>query len=217
MASRTPMYEHIEILHNNWIDPKKREMWIHGIDVACDTDGNADEPGVNFMMATRVIKNLHYFRNQSVTDRVIIHLHTCGGVWEEGMAIYDNIKMMPYPVTIVNHTHARSMSSIILQAADDRVMLPNSCFMFHKGQLMLSGHHTEVMTSAEWCKMLDRKMIDIYTEVLVKGKKFANTSEKLIRSHLNSIMSKKLDVYLTAEDAVDWGFADRVIHNWSEL
>ena len=80
--------ERIEIVHDYWIDPDSREIWIHGVDVS-SSDGEWDEPGVEFIMANRVIKNLHYLRKQSSRAGVTIHLHTCGGIVSDGFAIYD--------------------------------------------------------------------------------------------------------------------------------
>jgi ATP-dependent protease ClpP protease subunit len=122
------MTEDIQSVHDYWLDVDSRQMWIHGKhDYYRDEEV---EPGVEYMMATTVIKNLHVLLNHSESEPVVIHLHTCGGDYQEGMAIYDAIKSMPYYVNMINYTHARSMSSIIFQAADNRVMMPNSYFMF---------------------------------------------------------------------------------------
>lgn len=205
---------HIEQVHNQWIDVVRREIWIHGIDMNTDSYQGL-EPGVEYMMATKVIKNLHILRNQSATQPVTIHMHTCGGMYEEGMAIYDTIRMMPYHVTIISYTHARSMSSIIFQAADKRLMMPSSYFMFHLGTLELAGEARTVQTNAEFCKRSDETMIDIYTEKAQHGPKFKGWSKKKIRDLINREMEKKSDVFLTAPEAIEWGFADGIVKPWT--
>jgi len=209
--------ERIETVHDYWIDPDSREIWIHSVDVS-SSEGEWDEPGVEYNMAVKVIKNLHYLRKQSSRAGVTIHLHTCGGVWEEGMAIYDTIRLMPYPVTIISYTHARSMSSIILQAAagpdDTRLLLPSSHFMFHWGTFHTGGHTKAVYSEVDFCKKYDEMMLDIYVDCLRTGKKFKGVEESRIRKELENKMNNKIDVYLTAEEAVEWGFADGIIDSW---
>lgn len=203
-------------IHEHWIDPINREMWIHGIDMS-GPGYDGTEPGVEYLMATKVIKNLHYLMKQSSSKPVLIHLHSCGGMWEDGMAIYDTIKSMPYHVTMINYTHARSMSSIILQAADKRILMPNSHFMFHFGTLSLDDNCVNVYSAVDFNKICDEKMVEIYIEKMINSDKFGSFSERKIRNYLRSEMFEKGDVYLTADEAVKWGFADSIFKSWAEI
>jgi ATP-dependent protease ClpP protease subunit len=198
-------------IHEKWIDTNNREIWIHGIDKLNDSDYDGEEPGVEYMMATRVIKNLHILRRQSETERVTVHLHTCGGVDTEGFAIYDAIMMMPYPTTIINYTHARSMSSIIFQAGSTRVMLPSSYFMIHLGKMFVGGNAKEVYTNIEFNRHSDKRMLDIYVNKTKHSNKFRGMKDDEIKGYLVDQMDKKSDVFLTADEAVEWGFADYVL------
>lgn len=211
--------ERIESVHDYWIDPDSREIWIHGVDVS-SSDGEWEEPGVEFIMANMVIKNLHYLRKQSSRAGVTIHLHTCGGMVNDGFAIYDTIRLMPYPVTIISYTHARSMSSIILQAAagpcDTRLLMPSSYFMFHYGTMASEGHTKAVYSDVEFAKNYDELMLDVYVNSAKNGEKFKEMSEAKIRKMLISQMDKKSDVFLTAKEAVEWGFADGIVESWPD-
>jgi len=203
-----------DLIHRFWINPFSREIWIHGIDMNNDTGYEGDEPGVEYMMASQTIKNLHLLKHEDETKPVIIHLHTCGGLYEEGMAIYNTIRLMPYKTTIISYTHARSMSSIILQAADKRLLMPDSYFMFHYGSLAVDGGYKLVISNVEFTKIQNARMVDIYVEKAIKSKKFKGWTEGRLRKHLQSLMDKKTDVFLTAEQAVEWGFADGVVKKW---
>ena len=211
--------ERIEVVHDYWIDPDSREIWIHGVDVS-GSEGEWDEPGVEYIMANMVIKNLHYLRKQSSRAGVTIHLHTCGGMVGDGFAIYDTIRLMPYPVTIISYTHARSMSSIILQAAagpgDTRLLMPSSYFMFHYGTMASSGHAQAVYSDVEFAKRYDELMLDIYVESAKNGKKFKGMTDNKIRKMLIDSMNRKSDVFLSAKEAVDWGFADGILDSWPD-
>ena len=211
--------ERIALAHDHWMDPDSREIWIHGVDVS-GSGYEGEEPGVEYNMAVKVIKNLHYLRKQSTRASVTIHLHTCGGDYQEGLAIYDTIRMMPYPVTIISYTHARSMSSIILQAAagphDTRLLMPHSYFMFHYGYLGSEGNAKDVYSEIDFSRQQDQIMIDIYVEAAKTSKKFKGQTDNKIRKTITDIMDKKGDVYLTAEEAIEWGFADGILESWPE-
>jgi ATP-dependent protease ClpP protease subunit len=203
------MDDYTDAIHDKWIDIPNREMWIHGVETSPDLSD--DEPGIEHNMAAKVIKNLHFFRHLDPTAPVIIHMKSCGGIVEEGLAIYDAIKAMPYHVTIISYTHARSMTSYILQAADHRVMMPSSVFMFHYGDFWVGGTQKQTYTNVDWSKKhYDPVLMKIYTDRLRKQGKFEGQTRKQISTFLIDCMNKKEDYYLNAKDAVKWGFADEV-------
>lgn len=209
--TKTHQDQIIKQLHDYWINPITREIWIHGREFEPDGSGYTTEPGVEYGMATRVIKNLHILKHLDKKKPVTIHLHTCGGDWREGLAIYDTIKLMPYKTKIISYTHARSMSSIILQAGDERLMLPNSIFMFHDGTQAIDGEVRTVESEIEFYKYERELMLDIYVEACSGSKKFELVTDAQIRKHFKDLMNKKGDVFLKAEEAVVWGFADGII------
>lgn len=202
----------VECLQEHWIDLDSRELWIRGVD-ANTVDIDSSEPGVEYMMATRTIMNLNLLRHRS-RDPVLAHLHTCGGSWTEGMAIYDAMRFMPYHVTALSYTHARSMSSIILQAADTRLLMPNSYVMIHHGTLELSGEYSTVISNVRWAERDTKTMLDIYVDRASGSKKFKGTSAQDIRTEMLSLMGRDGDVFLTPKEAIEWGLADGVFDGW---
>ena len=144
--------------HHFGIDIKANEIDLMGEpDYIGVQDG---EPGVEYAMANKFIKNLNIMI-RSTDAPILIHMKTNGGFWEEGMAIYDAIKACPNEVCILNYTHARSMSSIILQAADRRVMMPHSTFMYHMGTMGYEGTVKQFLTEVEQLKIANEQMLDI--------------------------------------------------------
>ena len=105
-------------------------------------------------------------------DPIIIHMHSVGGSWNDGMAIFDAIQLAKSYVTIISYGQAESMSSVILQAADKRVMMPNSYFMCHFGSSGYSGNYLDVQKGAAFEKRITELMLDIYTQSCLKGKYF---------------------------------------------
>lgn len=202
----------IDHLHDHGLDTKDFSIYLTGTPISYESgDNDFGEPGVEYQMATTFIKNLGILSCRDAKRPILIHMKTMGGYWEEGMAIYDAICACPNPTTILSYTHARSMSSIILQVADKRVLMPNSYFMFHEGYLELRGTSKGVLTNVEWIKrVLNPTMLSIYTDSLKQKGKFKNLSAQKIRGMLQEHMDKKEDVLLTAKEAVEWGFADEV-------
>lgn len=180
-----------------------------------------EEPGVEYSMASRLIKNMNIIMCQN-TDPILIHMKTCGGDWVEGMAIYDMVKACPNKVTILNYTHARSMSSLIFQAADKRVMMPNSTFMFHEGTMEFSGILRSFRSVYGEEEKARNTMLDIYVASMKKKGQMSNLRPAKIREWLTEQMNEKEDVYLSAPEAVEHGLADEVFgssgsYEWKKL
>lgn len=201
-----------EMVHSYWLDLGGRETWIHSHYGIGDDEGN--EPGMEYRMSTTVIKNLHMLNKANSTAPVTIHLHSCGGDFVEGMAIYDTLKLMPYHKKIIAYTHARSMSSIVFLAGDERIMLPHGYFMFHRGTFGIWADALTVYSNVEWAKKQDDQMMKIYIDALKTKGKFKSKSEKWIEAMLNEQMNQKADCYLSAEEALQWGFVDKILEKF---
>ena len=204
-------------LHEYHADIPHRELWLVGESEARNEDDPLVEPGVEFSMAGRIIKNLRALAHIS-DEPVLIHMKTCGGDVAEGLAIHNAIKLSPFKVTILSYTHARSMSSIILQAADKRVLMPYSYFMFHRGETVVQGEARAVESGVEFDKRWDRIMLDVYSDVMHKTGKFKGKTRDAISKMLDGYMGRKVDVFLSAEQAVEWGLADSIFDgDWKGL
>lgn len=208
--------ELVDQVHEKDVDLISNHIYLFGRE-EYHTESGA-EPGVEYMMANRFIRNLNLCMRINPDTPLVIHMKTCGGIWEEGMAIYDAIKSCPFPVTILSYTHARSMSSIIFQAANKRVMMPHSTFLFHDGDLAIEGTLKQVESGVDFSKVSTEQMMKIYIDNMKLKGKYSKRSRKFIHNWLRDQMDKKEDVYLTATQAVELGFADLVFdYNWSNL
>lgn len=185
-------------------------------DYSADDPGS--EPGVEYQMSARLIKNLNILADLDPTRPILIQMKTCGGDWNEGMAIYDAINFARNPIVILNQTHARSMSSLIFQAADRRVMMPHSYFMFHEGTMSHDAHYKEFMSNAEWAKKEKLAMMDIYANRMKERGVYSKMSKVEIKKMLQDRMNRKSDVFLTPRQTVEWGLADHIFDgDWQKL
>jgi len=199
-------------LHSYNINQRTNEIFLFGEDAYTFTrsENDGEEPGVEYTMANRFIRNLTYLQHRS-EDTITIHMKSCGGDWGEGMAIYDAIKICPNYVKIINYTHARSMSSLIFCAADERIMHKHSTFMFHTGTSSMSGTVKQWRTENVQLEIGMTQMLDVYVSTMKSGGSMKDKTEKQIRKWLINEMDKKEDCYFSAEQAVEYGFADSII------
>lgn len=164
-----------------------------------------EETGTDHLMAELVIKGLHLLDNVKPDTILTIVMNNPGGDEYHGMAIYDAIKACKSEVHIKVLGHAMSMGSIILQAADWRIMAPNSRMMVHYGTW---GHNDHTLNNYRWAeegKKFDKWMENLYLEK-IKTKK-----PKFTRKQLQEKMS--FDLFLDAEETVLYGLADEVLVN----
>lgn len=190
------------------LDCKNREIYLHPY------IGNTDEdPGVDYRMAGIFYKNIRLLDTIN-QDPIVIHMHSVGGSWGDGMVIFDSIAIAQSFVTVIVYGQAESMSSIILQAADVRVMMPSSYFMCHYGTSGYEGNYLDVQKAAVFEKRDMETMMDIYAGNVVRGEymreSYTNPNEEKVKNFLKRKM-KDGDWYLNAEEAVYYGFADHVL------
>lgn len=211
MSTRT--LSEVEAIHEYNIDFKSNEIYLIG--EMDNLEQLHEEPGVEWRVASRFIKNLNILRHKGSQD-ITVHMKTCGGDWQEGMAIYDSIRACPNRITIINYTHARSMSSLILLAADRRIMMPNSYFLFHYGMFCTDGTVKKAQSEFAQLEKDNETMLKIYASHLknhgdkvTRKKSISNISKWLIDE-----MDKFEDVYITAEKAVELGFADEIMETY---
>lgn len=189
----------IDKLHDYGLYAPKRTIYI-GSEQA-EIDGN--ESGTDALMAERAVKNLLILDSQS-QDEITIVMNNLGGDWYHGMAIYDAIKSCKSRVVIKAYGYVMSMGSVIMQAADERIMTPNARMMIHHGTDGLYPTHTKNFEPwAKESKRVTKEMMKIYLEKI--HQKHPEFSEKKLDRMLD------FDTILTAEKAIELGLADRIL------
>ncbi len=172
------------------------------IDMSSEDTSEDGESGVDFQMAKRTIKNLHIL-DQTPDKPITIIMNNIGGDEYHGMAIYDAIKECKNHVTIKVYGHAMSMGSLILQAADERLMMPNSRIMIHYGTWGTHDHPKITYNLADEGKKWDRTFENIYLDrIHAKHPQF-----KL--KQLTKMLD--FDTFLNAEESLNLGLIDGIV------
>lgn len=197
----------LDDVHGKCLDLERRRIYLHGDSMVKD-----DEPGVDYRMMNTFIKNMDLV--SAAPGDITIVMGTVGGEWNYGMGIYDAIKNCPHKVTIVGYAWARSMSSIILQAADRRILMPHCDFMVHYGTSAYEGHYLCAKSGMRFEERTEATMLRIYAERCQWGPYFkyqTNQSVSEIMEFIAKQMKEHGDWWMRAEEAVMYGFADEVM------
>ena len=207
MAARNGISDPLFNLHEYHCNIKTREIYLQS------DSSSEEEVGVDFRMANTFSKNLHLLNSQN-SKPILVHMHTIGGEWNDGIAIYDNLSFSNSPVTILAHAHARSMSSIILQGAQKRVLMPNCDVMVHYGSYADDDTYKAVKSGLDYTERLTANMLMLYAKKCIQGPYFK--SKKIVTlAKVITFLKKQLDQreswWMDAEEAVDYGFADGIL------
>jgi len=199
--------ELIHDIHNFGINVSSREIFLNSHIADCE-----EESGVDWRMATKFNKNIRLLTSGSKAEiPILIHMHTVGGNWEDGLAIYDIIKSCTNThITILAYAHARSMSSIIFQAADTRIFMPNSIWLMHMGETSFDGQSQSFEAEAEWAKKDHDRMLDIYVESAYGSNAYRGKSRKQVKNFIDRGLRLKQEWYMSPRDAIEHGYGDAV-------
>jgi len=188
----------VERFHDNSIYLPSRTIYFG----ATGVDGQFDNDEVNSRTVAQVIKNLHILEIKDI-QAITLLLNSPGGFWEDGIAVYDIIKKMKSPVTIIGIGKLYSMGSIIFQAGSNRFLYSHTKMMIHDGTDGYKGDSKSFENWAKDSKRVRESMYGIYFEHM-KKKKMDITLKDIedMCSH---------DTILTAKEAIKFGLADRII------
>jgi len=205
--------ELLKDFHDYAANINTREIFLHNHYHSEDNQN----PGVEYRMATTFIKNLRALDIKSNAN-ITVHCNSIGGEWADGMAIYDAISLCRSYVTIIIYGQAESMSSIFMQAADFRYITPNAHFMSHYGSTDINTDYLSALNQATYEYRACETMMNIYAKRCVDGQFFKEKfGKKPTEKQVKQFLIRKLkggDWYLNSEEAVYYGFADKIIDNW---
>jgi len=198
--------ESLNQIHRDSVCTGTREIWLHS------NYGGEEEPGVEYRMATTFIKNLNLLEKEGPEPLpVLIHMHCIGGEWNDGMAIYDAISLSPCKTMIIAYGQASSMSGIILQSANIRLMMPNCEFMAHTGTIDLNQETRTAHTMAERNMEAHKVMLGIFAKRCSVAPRHQGRSLDEIAGDIDKWIKDKGEINIIAEKAVEYGFADGLI------
>lgn len=170
------------------------------------------EGEVHDQMANLIVGQLLFLESEDAGRDITMFINSPGGLVTAGLAIYDTMQFIKPDVATYVMGQAASMGSLLAQAgaAGKRFVLPNSRTMIHRvssGTPSTRGsvhvqelEFEDARRTFEESKRLNERLTHLYVKHNSAGKSYDELFETM-----------KFDTFLSAEEAVAMGVADRVI------
>jgi ATP-dependent Clp protease protease subunit len=151
-------------------------------------------------VANTVIAQMLFLESQDKTKDIKLYINSPGGSVTAGLAIYDTMQLIGPDVSTICIGMAASMASILLSAGakGKRFVLPNSEVMIHQVMGGAQGQASDIEISARHILKLKERLNKILASHT--GQKFEKVTKDSDR-----------DYFMSAEEAVEYGLADKVI------
>ena len=163
--------------------------------VMLDTD-------VNSASASTVVAQMLFLEADDPDRDILFYINSPGGSVTAGMSIYDTMQYIKPDVTTIVMGQAASMGSLLAMsgAKDKRFILPSARHMIHQP----SGGAQGMVSDIEITYKEITRWKDTLTKVYEKhtGKPYAQLEMDMDR-----------DTFMSAEESVSYGLADKVIEN----
>ena len=178
----------IDQIFDKDIDMRGRTIWMYG-----DVDDD---------LLKKFSKHMHMLEKGS--GEIIIKMCSQGGHVSSGWGIYDLIKSSRHHVKVIVESKCESMATIIIQAADERVIHQNARMMIHVGTEEYPEDHAETVKRWQgWSQKEEKKANGVYLS-RIKEKKPRFTMAKLTEL-------TRFDTILTPKEAIELGLLDKVV------
>ena len=174
--------------------------------VMLDTD-------VNEHSSSLIVAQLLFLESQGNED-IQMFINSPGGSVTAGLAIYDTMQFIKPDVQTIVIGQACSMGSFLAQAGakGKRFVLPESRTMIHRVSSGTPGTrgsvHVQELQFEDAVRAMgeSKRLNERLTQLYVKHNTAGKTYEQMFET-------MKFDTFLSAEEAVEWGLADKVITN----
>ena len=153
--------------------------------------------------ASLIVSQLLFLESDDSDKDISLYINSPGGVVTAGLAIYDTMQFIKPDVHTIVMGQACSMGSLLATAGapGKRVMLPNARHMIHQPSGGARGPATDMLIQVEEILAMKKQLTEIYVRHNSAGKTFEQFGADMER-----------DNFMSAEQAVAYGLADRIIH-----
>ena len=160
------------------------------------------EGEVHDHMSGLIAAQLLFLESQNPTKDIYLYINSPGGSVTAGMAIYDTMQFVKPDVVTIVMGQACSMGSLLATAGapNKRFILPHARHMIHQPSGGARGQATDILIQAAEIE----KMKHYLTQIYVKHNSVGNDYNTFHRD-------MERDRFMSAQEAVAYGLADRVI------
>ena len=141
---------------------------------------------------------------ETIYKPIDFHISTWGGCARGMFAIYDTMRALQRRTDVVTYGLGKVMSAgVLLLAAGTkgkRKIGKNCRIMIHSVRADQWGPIHNLENEMEETKLLQEQHIDALV-----------AETHMTKAHLKKLLDRKVNVYLNAEEAVEYGFADIIV------
>jgi len=157
---------------------------------------------VNQMSASLIVAQMLFLESTNKEKPINFYINSPGGSVTAGMSIYDTMQLIKCPVHTIVIGMAASMGSFLASAGEKgkRMVLPNSRHMIHQPLGGTSGQASDVEIQYKELQFWKDRLTELYAK---------HTGQPV--DVLQADMDR--DNFMSAEKAVEYGLADRIIES----
>ena len=157
---------------------------------------------VHDTMANIIVAQLLFLESENPDADISLFVNSPGGVVTSGMSIYDTMQFIKPDVATYVMGQACSMGSLLAQAGakGKRFILPKARHMIHQPSGGAGGQATDMKIQVDEILKMKKELTQIYVDHNSKKKTFKQLEADMER-----------DYFMSAEEAVAYGLADKVI------
>ncbi len=155
---------------------------------------------INDQVANVVVAQLLYLNREDSEKEIHMYINSPGGQIYSGLAIYDTMNMIPNPISTVAVGVTASFGTVLLAAGTKgkRYALPHATIHMHQPLGGAEGQASDIEIQAKEILRLKSRL----TEILASC---TNQTIEVIEK------DTERDLYLSAEQAVEYGLVDKVL------
>lgn len=160
---------------------------------------------VNPHTANLIIAQLLFLDNEDSKRDIYLYINSPGGSVYDALAVYDTMQYIRADVQTVGIGMQASAAAFLLSSGTKgkRFLLPNATVMIHQPSSGTRGKVTDQEIDLRESLRVKKLLEEIMAE---------NTGQKIEKIHEDM----ERDKWLTAEEARDYGIADKVIDTFSK-
>jgi ATP-dependent protease ClpP protease subunit len=140
---------------------------------------------------------------------VTLNIASEGGSYFEGLTMASMISTYKGKTTAKGIGIVASAATVVFLAADEKILTKNSFFMIHSAWAGAEGNAKEISKTVELLSKVDEQMVNIYTAQMESKGKLINNSIEETKAYVKEMM--QAETWLSAEEAVEYGFADYIM------
>jgi len=158
--------------------------------------------------AKRYISDLLALESDKPGEPITLYLNSPGGEVNSGFAIFDTIRFIQSPVTIITAGLCASIATVINVAAKKarRLAMPNSKFLIH--QPLIPG---QVYGQASDLEITAREILK--TRAKINKLLAAETGTALEKVEKDTVR----DFWMNAQEAVEYGLVAKIVESYKDV